>query len=152
MNSSYFVTQALQCSFNIILSRRQQREAMTPQERRIKNASTHRHTRASLRNRTCLRTHRSRNQDRARLRIRPRISRAPSAVRRCGHGHRPDRARVQRHEALDEGGAEFQLAAHARGARDAGLDDGRAAVGGDRSDDFEGRGGQQRRAVKSSGL
>ena len=52
------------------------------------------------------------------------------------------RTRVQRHEAFDEGGVEFQLVAHARGARDAGLeDDGGAAVGGDRLDDFEGRGG-----------
>ena len=57
------------------------------------------------------------------------------------------RARVQRHEALDEGGTGFQLVAHARGARDAGLeDDGGAAVGGDRPDDLEGRGGQRRRA------
>lgn len=38
-------------------------------------------------------------------------------------------------------------------AWDVGLDDDEgAAVGGDRPDDFEGRGGQQRRAVKSSGL
>ena len=54
------------------------------------------------------------------------------------------RARVQRHEALDEG----VLAGRSRPRRqDAGLeDDGGAAVGGDRLDDLEGRGGQRRRA------
>ena len=55
----------------------------------------------------------------------------------CGQAIVAMCARVQRHQALDEGGA-----AHARGNWDTELDDdGGAAVGGDRLDDFEGRGG-----------